>query len=202
MSPRTKPYQPLLLRLLHGLNAFLAIGALITGFLVYDSWDRQFGGLALSQANRSLIDIHGTFGFFAFFIFLAFAFYSIRIGKKRLIQPDSWEKLRLVGKPIWWYSLHRLTNTAMLFAAGLAVISGKFQDENWLPQGESDRLWYFLHLIAWVILLVAIAIHLLMSAKVGGVPLFISMIDRQYRPDEHPRLWPHKIRQWLRRPRF
>ncbi|WP_233258268.1 cytochrome b/b6 domain-containing protein [[Phormidium] sp. ETS-05] len=61
-----QPYQPLLLRLLHSVNAFLVIGALITGFLVYDSWDGRFGGLGLSIKNRELIDIHGTFGFFCY----------------------------------------------------------------------------------------------------------------------------------------
>ncbi|MFH7030909.1 MAG: cytochrome b/b6 domain-containing protein [Heteroscytonema crispum UTEX LB 1556] len=68
--PRSQPYQPLLLRILHGMNAVLIIGAAITGFLVYDSWDRRFGGLSLTQANRSLIDIHGTFGLLLFFIVL------------------------------------------------------------------------------------------------------------------------------------
>jgi hypothetical protein len=53
--PRSKPYQPLLLRLLHGVNAVLIIGAAITGFLVYDSWDGRFGGLSLTKANRNSI---------------------------------------------------------------------------------------------------------------------------------------------------
>lgn len=202
MILRSKPYQPLVLRLLHGLNAFFAIGALITGFLVYDSWDGRFGRLSLSQDNRSLIDIHGTFGFFLLFIFVAFAIYSIRQGRKKLIQANSLSKLKQVGKPSWWYALHRMANTLMLLAAGLAVASGKFQDENWLPQGDLNRLWYSVHLCAWVVMLFAIALHVLMSAKVGGMPLLLSMVNTHYRSQESPTLWPQKIRAWLRHPRW
>jgi len=32
------PYQPPLLRIIHGINGLLIIGAIITGFLVYDSF--------------------------------------------------------------------------------------------------------------------------------------------------------------------
>lgn len=69
---KLQPYQPLFLRVSHALNAFLVLGAFITGFLVYDSYDRRFGGLGLTEEKRSLIDIHGTFGFFycLFILFL------------------------------------------------------------------------------------------------------------------------------------
>ncbi len=202
MGDRSRPYQPLILRLLHGINALLVIGAWVTGFLVYDSWDRRFGGLSLSQANRSLIDIHGTFGFFVFFVFIALAFYSLRFGRKRLIQSDSFQNLARVNRPIWWFSLHRIANTIILIAASLAVISGKFQSEQWLPEGEMNHTWYYVHLIAWVVMGGAIALHVLMSAKVGGVPLLQSMLDTNYRPEESPKLWYRNIRNWLRRPRF
>ena len=197
---RSKPYQPLLLRLLHGINALLIFGAVITGFLVYDSWDGRFGRLLLSQANRSLIDVHGTFGFFLFFIFIIFFVYCVRSGQKRLVQSDSIEKLTLVGKPIWWYTLHRIVNTGTLVAAMLAVVSGKFQDENWLPRGELNHTWYYIHLISWIVIVLAIAMHLVMSAKVGGLPLILSMFDKNYRPVDSPTVWFQKIGSWLRRP--
>ncbi|MFH7030908.1 MAG: hypothetical protein ACHBN1_37580 [Heteroscytonema crispum UTEX LB 1556] len=54
-----------------------------------------------------------------------------------MVQPEPKENLTKVGKPIWWYSLQRLANTAILLAAGFSVISGKFQDENWLPKGPN-----------------------------------------------------------------
>ncbi|MDX2242870.1 MAG: cytochrome b/b6 domain-containing protein [Leptolyngbyaceae cyanobacterium bins.302] len=178
------PYQPLLLRLLHGISALLALGALITGFLVYDSWDGRFGGLGLTTRDRNLIDIHGTFGFFLFFLFIAFALYSVTAGRKRLVQAASLQQLTQFGRPTWWVGLQRLTNTTMLLAAALAVGSGKFQDENWLPNGEMDHVAYFMHLIAWVLVLIGIAIHVLMSAKVGGIPLLVSMVNVKFRSDD------------------
>ncbi|MFB2773333.1 cytochrome b/b6 domain-containing protein [Pelatocladus sp. BLCC-F211] len=199
--PNSQPYQPLVLRILHSITALLIIGAAITGFLVYDSWDRRFGGFAFTQANRNLIDIHGTFGFFIFFVALPiFIIYCLKAGRNRLFQRNTLQQLTLVGKPIWWYTLQRLANTAMLVAAIFAMISGKFQDENWLPKGELNHIWYYIHLIAWVIVVLALAIHLLMSAKVGGLPLLFSMFDTKYRPADSPRLWREKIMNWLRRP--
>lgn len=99
---RSISYQPFLLRLLHGLNAILVLAAFITGFLVYDSWDGRWGRLGLSEANRNLIDIHGTFGFLLFFVLIGFAIYSLRVGRHRLVAKNSLSKLRNVGKPSWW----------------------------------------------------------------------------------------------------
>ncbi|WP_026735637.1 cytochrome b/b6 domain-containing protein [Fischerella sp. PCC 9605] len=199
--PRSKPYQPLLLRLLHGVNAVLIIGAAITGFLVYDSWDGRFGGLSLTKANRSLIDIHGTFGFVIFFVVLPlFIIYCLKAGRNRLIQLNMLKQLTEVGKPIWWYTLQRITNTVMLLAALFSVISGKFQDENWLPQRELNHTAYYIHLIAWIVIVLALFTHLLMSTKVGGFPLLLSMFDTNYRPEHNPRLWRDKILNWLRHP--
>ncbi|MBO0349893.1 cytochrome b/b6 domain-containing protein [Phormidium pseudopriestleyi FRX01] len=199
---RSIPYQPLLLRLLHGLNAILVLAAFITGFLVYDSWDGRWGRLGLSEANRNLIDIHGTFGFLLFFVFIGFAIYSVRVGRKRLVAKNSISKLRNVGQPSWWYALHRIANTVMLLAAGLGVVSGKFQEENWLPQGQMNQPAYFLHLTAWILIGLSLAFHLLLSAKVGGIPLWQSMIQRDYRASESPKIWPQKIQNWLRHPRW
>jgi cytochrome b561 len=198
--PQSKPYQPLLLRLLHGINALLIIGAAITGFLVYDSWDGRFGGLSLTKANRELIDIHGTFGFLISYVALPiFIIYCLKAGRNRLVKSDTFQQVTKIGKPIWWYALQQITNTVILLAALFSVISGKFQDENWLPRGELNQTWYYIHLIAWVAIVIALAIHLLMSAKVGGLSLLLSMFDTKYRPEDSPRLWREKILNWLRR---
>jgi len=181
---RLIPYQPLLLRLLHGVSALLVFGAWTTGFLVYDSWDKRFGGLGVTVRDRGLIDIHGTFGFFLFFVFIAFAIYSLSAGQKRLVQRESLRQLTQVGRPIWWVALQRVTNTTMLAAAALAVGSGKFQDENWLPNGEMNHIAYFIHLFAWLLVLLSLAAHVLMSAKVGGVPLLLSMTTLKTRSDD------------------
>jgi len=198
----SQPYQPLMLRLLHGVNALLVIGALLTGFLVYDSWDGRFGSLGLSRNNRALIDIHGTFGFFLLFVFIAFAIYSIRLGRKRLFPGNARTKLKQLGKPIWWWTLHQLANTLMLIALSFSVVSGKLQNEHWLPNGELNHPAYFAHLWAWLILTIALGLHLLMSLKAGGLILWQSMIDVKYRPSEDPRQWPRKVRSWLRHPHW
>lgn len=200
--PPTKPYQPLILRLLHGITALLVISAAITGFLVYDSWDGRFGSLALTLKNRDLIDIHGTFGFLLLPIMIPFTIYSIRIGYRRLIQANSFSKLKEVGQPIWWYTLQRFANTLMLISALFALISGKFQDENWLPRGEVNQPWYYAHLIAWCGVIVALAIHVLMSVKIGGIPLLLSIFDTKIHPDDSPKLWQDKVKNWLRNPRW
>jgi thiosulfate reductase cytochrome b subunit len=110
------------------------------------------------------------------------------------------KQLTEVGKPIWWYTLQRITNTVMLLAALFSVISGKFQDENWLPQRELNHTAYYIHLIAWIVIVLALFTHLLMSTKVGGFPLLLSMFDTNYRPEDNPRLWRDKILNWLRHP--
>ncbi len=195
---RSAPYQPLLLRLLHGAIALLVIGALITGFWVYNTFDGRFGRLYLPQV-LDIQGIHGTFGLFFLLLLPAFAIYSFHAGQRKLIQPDTLKNLAQPGKPIWWISLQRLINTTMLLASVLAVISGRMMKEQWLPAGELDHVWYYAHLIAWAVMLVALALHLLMSAKVGGAPLLLSMMSFQVRPEDSPAKWSHRLKTWLSR---
>ena len=196
--PQSKPYQPLLLRLLHNISALTALLAIVTSFLVYNTFDGRFGKLPLPRI-RDIIGIHGTFGLIFLLVMPAFALYSFHAGEKRLVQPDSFKKLAQFGKPIWWYSLHRIVNTAMLLAATLALISGRMMQEEWLPKEEFYHIWYTLHLTAWVILVFCLAAHLLLNAKVGGANLILSMFDIHYRPQDNPAEWPNKIRSWLHR---
>lgn len=193
---RSAPYQPLLLRILHGISAILVITAIITGFLVYNTFDQRFGTIPIPKIDP-IQDIHGTAGLFFLLLFPAFALYSFHAGEKRLLQPDSIQKLTQVGKPIWWVSLQRIVNTLMLIASVLAVISGRMMKEEWLPIGELDYLWYYFHLIAWVIMVCCLAIHLLMSAKVGGTPLLLSMFSWKFRTGDSPRNWYGLLCSWL-----
>jgi cytochrome b561 len=191
---RTQPYQPSLLRVLHGVTAILVLGAIASGFWVYNTFDGRFGSIPLPRINP-IIDIHGTIGL-TFFLFVPlFLIYSLWLGRSRLIQADTLPNLtKNVGKPIWWISLQRSTNTAMLVAAFLAVLSGKLMDETWLPQGQLNHVAYSFHLIAWAIIVVCLALHLLMSAKVGGMPLLLSMMDWRIRPGDSPKSWLKQIR--------
>lgn len=193
---RSAPYQPLLLRILHGASGILAIGAIITGFLVYNTFDRRFGEIPLPKIEP-IQDIHGTLGLFFLILLPVFALYSFHAGQKRLIQPDTLSQLTQVNKPIWWVSLQRVTNTFMLIASVLAVISGRMMKEEWLPIGELYHIWYSLHLTAWVVMVCCLAIHLLMSIKVGGATLILSMFSGKFRPEDHPNGWYHRCRDWM-----
>jgi Prokaryotic cytochrome b561 len=190
---QSKPYQPSLLRLLHGINGVIVIGALISGFWVYNVFDGRWGKLPLPRVN-SIIDIHGTIGLTFLLFTPLFFLYSLLIGYKRLIQKNSLAKLAEVGTPIGWYSLQRLINTMMLIASLFALGTGKLMLESWLPAGELFHVEYLLHLTAWAVMLVCLVLHLLMSARVGGVPLLLSMVSLKLRENDRPSLWLEKIR--------
>ncbi|MEO8890763.1 MAG: cytochrome b/b6 domain-containing protein [Coleofasciculaceae cyanobacterium] len=196
--PRSQPYQPLFLRILHGINALIALLAIVTSFLVYNSFDGRFGKLPLPRI-QDIIGIHGTLGLTFLLVMPALALYSFHIGQKRLIQADSFKKLAQVGKPIWWYSLHRIVNTGMLLAATFAVISGRMMKEEWLPTGELNQIWYSLHLTAWLVLVLSLITHFLLGLKVGGLPLTLSMFKIKYRPEDAPSTWLPKISYFLSR---
>jgi hypothetical protein len=188
------PYQPLILRLLHGVSGLLATGALITGFLVYNTYDGRFGAVSLPSLP-DIQGIHGTFGLFFLLIFPALAIYSFHWGSRRLLFSDFWPRLtHQVGRPGWWVNLQRLLNTVMLLAATFAVVTGRTMKEAWLPAGELYHLSYRLHLTAWLVLLLSLMAHIAMGLKVGGVPLLLSMTQLNYRPEESPSLWIGYVR--------
>lgn len=185
---RTAPYQPVLLRLLHSAIALLVFGSLITGFMVYDRYDKRFGTLNL-PIIRDTQGIHGTIALAFLCLLPLFAIYCFHIGDRRLIQKESLKQLQEVGKPIWWISLQRFANSLLLLSATFAVITGRMMQEEWLPTGEFNHVWYIGHLIAWLLMIVSIAIHLLMSAKVGGLPLLLSIYNWKIRPEDMPKFW-------------
>ncbi len=189
---RTQPYQPFLLRILHGLTGLFLIAAILTAFWTYDTYDGRWGRIPLS-AYPEIEGLHGTFGLYTLLIFPAFVLYSFHRGQKRLVQPDSLAKLTQAGKPIWWYTINRFTNTFALLALTFALFSGKMMDETWLPQGELHHAWYYAHLISWLIMLFSIALHLLLNARVGGAPLLLSMLNWQFREPDSPKFWSAHI---------
>ncbi len=191
----SQPYQPLLLRILHGTTGLFAIAAIITAFWTYDTYDGRWGRIPLPKFPE-IEGIHGTFGLWTLLVFPLFVVYAFNRGQRRLIRSDSIYKLSQFGQPIWWYTLHRLINTLSIFAVTFAVFSGKMIDVKWLPQGELNHTWYYAHLISWLILVTCIALHLLMSAKVGGIPLILSMIDQRFRTQDSPALWRKHISNW------
>ncbi len=195
------PYQPLILRILHGVIAIVGIGAIVSAFWVYNTYDGRIIKISLPKIE-DIIGIHGTLGLTFLLLLPIFALYSFHFGQKRLIQPDSIQKLSQIPKPIGFYNLHRIVNTLMLLAATWAVITGRRVKEEWFAAGELEHIWYYLHLVAWLILVSGLLFHLVMGLKVGGLALITSMFSRQIEASDSPRLWKEKIYQlWVNRRR-
>jgi len=190
---RVHPYQPVLLRISHGVASVLLVLALISGFLIYNTYDKRWGSLTLPTIG-DIQGIHGTIAL-TFLLFLpVFALYSFHIGYRRLVEEQSFSQLKQVGKPVWWISVHRFANTLMLLAATFAVVTGRMMKEEWLPAGEIHRQWYLAHLAAWVCVFISLALHLLMGAKVGGVPLLVSMFNWKIRGEDTLLSWHQGVK--------
>jgi Prokaryotic cytochrome b561 len=192
MAP-VRPYQPALLRILHSAAALLTISALVSGFWVYNTYDKRWGTIALPTLP-DIQGIHGTIALTFLLLLPLFALYSFHLGDRRLLQEQSLGQLNQFGKPAWWIAVHRLANTLMLLAVTGAVITGRMMKEEWLPAGQLDRPWYLAHLVAWVGVFMSLALHVLLGAKVGGVPLLSSMFQWKTRTDDQPRSWLAGIR--------
>jgi len=190
-----QPYQPLLLRFLHGLTGLCLIVAVLTAFWTYNTYDGRWGTVPLPDF-QAIEGIHGTFGLWTLLIFPAFLVYACRSGQRRLIQANSLAKFTKIGQPIWWYTLNQTCNTLALLALTFALFSGKMMGEKWLPEGELTHGWYYAHLMSWVVMVAVIAIHLLINAKVGGAPLLLSMVQWRYRAQDSPTRWPQQVAQW------
>lgn len=189
------PYQPFLLRLLHGLTALFLLLSMVTAIWTYSLYDGRWGQLPLPSYD-DIEGIHGTFGLYTLLIFPAFVVYAFHRGQQRLVQSTSFMQLTQVGKPIWWYTLSRLINTLTLVGLTLALFSGKMMDETWLPQGELTHFWYYAHLISWGVMAMAIAMHVLIHAKVGGLRLLLSMFRWQFHDQDNPKLWGSYLSRW------
>jgi hypothetical protein len=185
---RSIPYQSVLLRLIHGTISMLTVLAIGTGFWVYDTYDERWGGLPLPKVG-DIQGIHGTIALTLFLIFPLFALYSFHLGDRRLMQDASWGELSKLNQNKGWVALHRLANTVMLLALTLAILSGRMMKEEWLPQGELNHLAYYAHLMAWIVVVIALALHLLLGVKVGGVPLLLSMFRWGKRSHDTPQHW-------------
>lgn len=197
---RERPYQPSLLRVVHGLSAVLGLLAIATGFWVYNVYDGRFGRLPLPDLDGT-IDLHGTVGVFFFLVFPLLALYSFHLGAHRLLQPGTLGTLAQGSRPRGRRAWHQLANTLMLLAGTAAIVSGRQMQESWLPAGELDRPWYSLHLASWLLLLVAVAVHVAVGLWAGGRPLLASMADFRLRKGDGPRQWQAQIRAAFANPR-
>jgi hypothetical protein len=171
------PYQPSLLRLLHGAMVLLVPLAWLSGFVVYSNHDGRWGRLALVIPG-DWIDIHGTIGVLLWPLALLFTLYALSLGRSRLNTP---------------------AHAGALLALALAVGSGKLMDENWLRTSQLDHLVLNLHLTAWLVIAGAVTWHLVTVLQRGGLALASSMLQRQVRASDQPRQWPAQVKAWIRR---
>lgn len=170
-----RPYQPSLLRLLHGATALLVPLAWLTGLVVYSTYDGRFGRLPLTIPGE-WIDIHGSVGVLLWPVALLFAFYALTAGRGRLRHPG---------------------NAIILAALALAIATGKGMEEDWLRERELHHLVYSLHLLAWLGIAVAVAVHLNSVLQRGGLPLARSMASLQVRAGDRPAQWFAQMRRAL-----
>ena len=169
------PYQPSLLRLLHGATALLVLMAWLSGAMVLFHHDGRWGRLPLPP-GADWIDIHGSIAVLLWPMALLFGLYALSLGRARLRRPSS---------------------AVALVALALAVGTGKWMQEDWLRQGQLDQFVYSGHLLAWLALTLAVATHLAGVLRQGGWPLAGSMLSLQLQPNDRPRHWPRQLSRWF-----
>lgn len=193
---RKQPYQSLIFRLLHAGQGILAILGMLTGYWLLNTWDPQFGGLPLPLAPDASIEWHEEIGGVFSGAIALFIAYSLWAGRRRLIQTKSLAQLTQVGQPAGWYALHRLVNTSLLIFGALAVISGDNMNDDALKTGVFSDWGYGLHVLSWLGMLLGLLLHVLLSLKVGGVPLVLSIANFNVRDKDKPSHWPQRLLHW------
>lgn len=171
---QASPYQPSLLRLLHGVTAVLVPLAWLSGAVVLGRHDGRW--FRLPALPGEWIDIHGTVGVLLWPVALLFVLYALTAGRNRLRQP---------------------ANAAALIGLVLAVGSGKLMEEEWLRNGELDHFPYHLHLLAWMLISAAVIWHVGAVIRRGGLPMAASMFRLQVRESDGPRQWPRQLLRTL-----
>jgi hypothetical protein len=172
-----RPYQPSLLRLFHGATAVLVGLAWLSGLLLFNEYDHRWGQLPLPSAGDGGIDWHGKVGLVLIGVSLLFVLVSYGLRRRTMASPS---------------------NGLALVALSLALGSGWFMEEEWMVEGGSQHLIYNLHLLGWILLVVAVALHLLEHGRRGGWPLLSSMLSPRMQRGDQPRHWLRQLGTRLR----
>jgi hypothetical protein len=177
--PMAAPYQPSLLRVLHGTSAVLVAIGWITGLLLLGSFDGRWGRLPFTL-DGEWIEWHGRVGLLLALVLLLFVPYALTLGAGRL---------------------RRFANSLPLLALLLAVGSGLQMESEFLVNHATTPLPYALHLTAWLLLAVSVPLHLIGAVRRGGWPLAASMLSPRLRLHDGPRHWPGQLLHYVRRGR-
>ena len=186
----TPPYRPSLLRLLHAGAGLLLVGSWCTGVMVYNRFDGRFGRLPLPTLPDS-IDVHGSLAVGALVLFTLLGLYSLSLGRGYLF--GSADPARLKSPAQRPQALRRLATSGALLAATLAVASGRMMEEDWLEDGRLTEVWYQLHLLGWLLLGLAVLLHVLLNLGTGGREFTASMFSPTCKPGDRPRDWPAQL---------
>ena len=68
----------------------------------------------------------------------------------------------------------------------------------WLVNHATTPLPYRLHLLAWLLLTVAVPLHLIGAVRRGGWPLAASMLSLRLLPQDGPLHWPAQVLRYVR----
>ncbi|MCP9848530.1 cytochrome b/b6 domain-containing protein [Cyanobium sp. Morenito 9A2] len=169
-----RPYQPSLLRLLHGVTALLVAATWFSGLLVYSRYDGRWGRLN-GQFPGEWIDLHGTAGVILLPLALLLGLYAFTLGRRQL---------------------SRISNVLPLAALALAIGSGKLMQEDWLRNGDLHHSVYSLHLCAWLLISLSLLGHLAGSLRRGGPALLGSMLSLHLQARDRPQHWPGQLGRW------
>lgn len=173
-----RPYQPSLLRLLHLLTALLVAGLWLTGLLIVGIHDGRWFRLPADFGGVDWIDVHGSLGVPLVLLVTLFVPYALTVGRARL---------------------RKAANLLPLLALLLSVGTGLLMAEDEVRNGATGGLVYGLHLSAWVVMGLAVLLHLGGALRRGGWPLAASMFRVDLRPGDRPGDWAAQLRRHFRR---
>ncbi|MEB3256247.1 MAG: cytochrome B [Synechococcaceae cyanobacterium] len=173
-----RPYQPSLLRLLHVPTVLLVVALWLSGLVILAIHDSRLALLPRGFAGVDWIDVHGSLGVPLVLLLTLFAPYALSVGRPLLRRP---------------------ANLLPLLALLLSVGSGLLMRESEVRSGLTGGPVVALHVGGWVVMALAVLLHVGGVLRRGGWPLAASMFQTAVRTGDHPADWPAQLRRHFRR---